>query len=459
MSVDQLRPAEEVARLAAVRRFEILDTPPDGAFDRITSLAARLFDVPIAIVSVVDEDRIWFKSRHGLPDVDQVERAPGLCASAILQYEPWVVEDAGVDPRALANPLVAGSFGLRFYAGVPLTTSGGHNLGTLCVIDRRPRSVTDEEIEVLRQLAGMVVDNLEARLQARRTVAAEGALRREAEQLADALQASLLPPRPPAIPGMELATRYRPGERGLEVGGDFFDVFCQGTNDWGVTLGDVCGRGARAASLAALTRWTIRAAAAHSFLPSEVLSNVNRVLVADDDGSDDHFCSALFGRLELDVCGAWVTLACAGHPHPVLVRRSGRVERRGLAGRPLGLLAEFEVVDDRVGLGPGDALVMYTDGITEARSPQGRFFGDKRLLELLRNLVGEPADELAGALLAAAGDFAGGPLHDDVAVVVLRVPDDAGADPMGRIVAATGLPPERIRLPGYPHDAPPPSGA
>ncbi|MBA2443995.1 MAG: GAF domain-containing protein, partial [Nocardioidaceae bacterium] len=124
--------AQEQLRLAAVRRYDVLDTPPDDAFGRITALAARLLDVPIAIVSIVDADRIWFKSHHGV-DVDQIDREPGLCASAVLQYGPWVVEDASVDPRTLAHPLVAGDFGLRFYVGIPLTTHDGYNLGTLCV--------------------------------------------------------------------------------------------------------------------------------------------------------------------------------------------------------------------------------------------------------------------------------------------------------------------------------------
>src|SRR5687768_11608682 len=132
--------AAEALRLAAVRRYDVLDTPPDGSFDRVTEIAARLFKVPIAIVSLVDEDRIWFKSHHGL-DVQQIGRDPGLCASAILQDDPWVLSDAKADPRSLANPLVAGDFGLRFYAGVPLKTSDGFNLGTLCVIDREPRPV------------------------------------------------------------------------------------------------------------------------------------------------------------------------------------------------------------------------------------------------------------------------------------------------------------------------------
>ena len=134
----ELIPSNEAERLAAVRRYDVLDTPPDGAFDRITALAARLFDVPIAIVSIVDTDRIWFKSHHGL-DVEEIGREAGLCASAILHDGPWLVTDAAIDPRTLANPLVAGEFGLRFYAGVPLTTHDGYNLGTLCVIDHEPR--------------------------------------------------------------------------------------------------------------------------------------------------------------------------------------------------------------------------------------------------------------------------------------------------------------------------------
>ena len=100
-----LIPANERERLDAVRRYDILDTPPDGAFDRITALAARIFDVPISIVSIVDADRIWFKSRHGV-DVDEIGRDPGLCASAILHDEPWLVTDAKFDPRTLTNPLV-----------------------------------------------------------------------------------------------------------------------------------------------------------------------------------------------------------------------------------------------------------------------------------------------------------------------------------------------------------------
>ena len=179
MATDSMQlDAKEKERLAAVARYDVLDTPPDGAFDRITALAARRFKVPIAIISVVDTERIWFKSHYGL-DVKQIGRDPGLCASAILESEAYVLVDASVDPRSLANPLVAGEFGLRFYAAAPLTTHDGHNLGTLCVIDKTPRSVTDEEIEDLKDLATLVIDQLELRLAARKAVEQANLMGRE----------------------------------------------------------------------------------------------------------------------------------------------------------------------------------------------------------------------------------------------------------------------------------------
>jgi two-component sensor histidine kinase len=171
-------PENESERMAAVRRYEILDTPPDGIFDRVTAMAARRFDTPIAIISIVDHDRIWFKSHHGL-DVEEVGRDPGLCASAILSSEAHVLLDASTDPRSLANPLVAGDFGLRFYAGVPLRTSDGFNLGTLCVIDKEPRTVDQDQIDDLTDLGSLVVDQLELRLAARRAVERSELMARE----------------------------------------------------------------------------------------------------------------------------------------------------------------------------------------------------------------------------------------------------------------------------------------
>lgn len=167
MAETLIYPDNEEQRLKALRRYQILDTPPDGSFDHLTRLASTLFNMPIAIISLVDESRIWFKSHEGI-DADQIDRVPGLCASAILSDELYVVEDAVKDPRTLANPLVAGKFGLKFYAAAPLKTSDGYNLGTFCIIDKQQRYLTEPQKEILKRLADIVVDEMELRLSARK---------------------------------------------------------------------------------------------------------------------------------------------------------------------------------------------------------------------------------------------------------------------------------------------------
>ena len=156
----------ESKRLRNLYHYQILDTPADGHFDEITSLAAKLFDVPVAIITLVDTDRIWFKSSFGL-DVEQISRDPGLCSSAIMSDDIYIVENAKLDPRTLSNPLVAGVMGLQFYASAPLKSKEGYNLGTLCIIDKSPRKLNAKESSVLRQLSRIVMDQLELKLQSR----------------------------------------------------------------------------------------------------------------------------------------------------------------------------------------------------------------------------------------------------------------------------------------------------
>lgn len=157
----------EDERIDALLRYQILDTPPENAFDRITALTAKLLNMPVAVVSLVDTDRIWFKSHYGIT-VTEVVRCPGLCSSVILGNEPYILTDALYDPRSSENPLVTSEFGLRFYAGVPLRTRDGYILGAFCCLDFKPRTITEEHIEILRTLAGVIIDQMELRLAARR---------------------------------------------------------------------------------------------------------------------------------------------------------------------------------------------------------------------------------------------------------------------------------------------------
>ncbi len=156
----------ESKRLENLHKYGILDTPPDGYFDEITSLATKIFNVPIAIISLVDTNRIWFKSAHGL-DVDEIPKSPGLCSSAIMSDELYIVEDARIDPRTLSNPLVAGVMGLQFYAAAPLKSAEGYNLGTICLIDKEPRRLSVHESSMLMQLSRIVMSQFELKLQAR----------------------------------------------------------------------------------------------------------------------------------------------------------------------------------------------------------------------------------------------------------------------------------------------------
>lgn len=154
---------QNAARSDALRYYRILDTPAEEAFDRVTILAAHTLNVPIAAIGFVEAHRVWFKSRHGL-EVSEVESVPGLCASVVLENEPYIVEDAKTDPRTAQHPMVTGSFGLRFYAAVPLAGRNGLRLGALCVFDRSPRQVSQAQIDVLQHLGKLAEELLELRL-------------------------------------------------------------------------------------------------------------------------------------------------------------------------------------------------------------------------------------------------------------------------------------------------------
>jgi serine phosphatase RsbU (regulator of sigma subunit) len=160
-------PANEAERLASLRRYEILDTEIEAEFEEITQLISRICHTPISLITLLDESRQWFKSRVGLP-LAETSRDYAFCAHAIRGNDLFQVHDTHLDPRFCENPLVTGAPNIRFYAGMPLTTPEGYNLGTLCVIDREPRELTNEQMNSLRILARQVITQLELRLHLRR---------------------------------------------------------------------------------------------------------------------------------------------------------------------------------------------------------------------------------------------------------------------------------------------------
>jgi sigma-B regulation protein RsbU (phosphoserine phosphatase) len=409
---------QEDNRLAAVRRYAILDTPPDGAFDRICALAARLFDVPLASVTIVDEDRIWFKACQGL-DAVEIPREPGLCASAILQDEPYVVENGLVDPRTADNPLVHGELGVRFYAAAPITTSDGFRLGTVNVIDTRPRTVTEQEMQTLQDLAAIVMDELELRLAAIREVRGEQELRRQAleqqllaESLAGTLQRSLSPPRLPQIPGLDVAVLYEPFAA-EDVGGDFYDHFPLSPCRSGFFLGDVCGKGAPAAAVTSLARYTMRTAALLNEGPWATLADLNAALLMEDGMQT---CTAVYGEILENGTTAGVRLAVAGHPAPLVVRADGRVETTPAHGTILGAFADPAFHTCAVALELGDAIVVYSDGILDSEA-DGAAVDEQRVAGWLTGVPRAGAQALVDRLARA---LRGVELRDDVAIMALR---------------------------------------
>jgi len=165
-------PANEAERLRTLRAYKILDTKPEEYFDELTRLAALICGVPISLISLIDTDRQWFKSKFGL-DVRETPRAQAFCTHAIMQPELFVVPDATKDERFANNPLVTGDLNIKFYAGEPLAARDGHVLGTLCVIDHVPHTLTDAQKEALKIVGRLVIANFE--------------LRRDLQELRDAL--------------------------------------------------------------------------------------------------------------------------------------------------------------------------------------------------------------------------------------------------------------------------------
>lgn len=245
----------------------------------------------------------------------------------------------------------------------------------------------------------------------------------ERDHVARTLQQSLLPGVLPTVPGVELAGRYLAAGAGNEVGGDFYDCFATGHGDWALLIGDVCGKGAEAATLTALARYTLRAAAQHSRRPRDVLAELNEALLRQRLGY--RFCTVLYASIAPRAGGVSACVAIGGHPLPLVVRADGTVETTGSPGSLLGILDAPDITEQPIELGPGDALVLVTDGVTEATAAD-RAAGPERLLALLAGYAGAEAAAIAEAVERDALEAQGGAPRDDVAVLVARVPAGSG---------------------------------
>jgi PAS domain S-box-containing protein len=291
---------------------------------------------------------------------------------------------------------------------VPLLARG-RTIGAITLISSGPERRYDEEdlalAEDLAYRCALAADN--ARLY------------RDRSEIARVLQRSLLPPHLPEIPGVEVGAEYLPVGEVNEVGGDFYDLINTAEGGWICAIGDVRGKGVEAASVTALARYTIRAVTLKDDRPSEVLAALNEAMLRQL--SEDRFCTAACIRLEPEdgSPGIGIDVSRAGHPAPLLVRPDGQVDEIGPPGRVLGVFDDAELEVGSLRFMPGETLVLYTDGVTEARSPDGDFFGDERLRRLLHSCSGLDAAGIAARIKNVVLDFQEGYPRDDLAVLVL----------------------------------------
>jgi integral membrane sensor domain MASE1 len=242
----------------------------------------------------------------------------------------------------------------------------------------------------------------------------------QVEEVALALQESLLPAQLPEIPGVELAARFRPAGASYRVGGDFYDVFESNDDGWVVVVGDVCGKGPRAAAMTGLVRYTLRAEAANGHRPSGALSMLNDTL--QRERSSRQLCTAVFARLDRDGGSFRLTCSVGGHPLPLLLRRDGSVEPIGTHGLMLGAQTDPPFVDATVDLHPADSILLYTDGLTDAFAP-AHTLSPADVESLLGSCAGMSADEIAEHMSRAVLGLSRSDPRDDIALVVLRIVD------------------------------------
>jgi PAS domain S-box-containing protein len=268
------------------------------------------------------------------------------------------------------------------------------------------RRFTDADLRLAEDLALRAATAVEnARLYRART------------KIAQTLQASLLPPLLPEVPGVEAGALYRPAGEEHEVGGDFYDLFATTEDHWFAVIGDVCGKGAEAAAVTALARYTIRAAAAQRSSPAAILRWVNEAMLRE---GTTRFCTIAVAHLDRSAATTRLTVAVGGHPAPLVLRADGRVETTGAGGTLIGLVDDPNLSDARTELGPGDAVLLYTDGVTEADAPR-RMWTPEELEAVVAGAAGATAQELVDRVADAALSGLTAPPRDDVAMLALRL--------------------------------------
>jgi PAS domain S-box-containing protein len=417
--------ADAVARV--VHRMDVLSSAIELLLDEpafseavATRRCARLLAAELAewvIIDLADDEGIRRqvvlgpddeRSREIARAVEAVEPAAGTLPATVLRTGQSAlhahVEDLdmlGTTPDGMA---VCGLLGVTSIISVPMD-DGDRGLGVVTLTGTGEHGPFDMmDLGVVERMARYLALVIRASRQYHRRAA-----------VADTLQSSLLPRRLPAIPDLALDARYLAATRGMEVGGDFYDVFAT-PGGWGFVLGDVCGKGEEAAAVTATARHGVRLLSRWQGKPSEVLTMVNEALL-----DEDRFVTAVLACAEERERGLSVTLATAGHQPAILIRRDGVIRTTVGGGLPLGLFDDFEPAVESLDLDEGDTLFLHSDGVLDACDTTRERFGHERLIEVLAQQSTRPLNEMLIAVEQALLEFCDGDISDDISILALRV--------------------------------------
>jgi serine phosphatase RsbU (regulator of sigma subunit) len=335
--------------------------------------------------------------------VNPILTAVGGDRSMILN----TIDDAMLEPASGGGPVfeLARRLGLRSVLIAPVR-SHGEPIGAIAIgMSSSDRRYDERDAAVLEDVAERIAVTLD-----------NARLYRERDRIAHTLQASLLPTRIPEIDGLEVSARYRAAGEGVEVGGDFYDVF-EIDGSWLVAIGDVCGKGPTAAALTAVARHTIRAGAMMARSPSEILSLVNDAILRGS--ADERFCTVLLAKLDRRANGFGVRMSSGGHPPALVLRADGELETIDEPGTLLGLFEDPHLTEADVALGEGDTMILYTDGVTDEQR-DGEEFGETRLYDVVRACAGLAPEAIAERLVQEVVAFRPEAPRDDIAVLVVR---------------------------------------
>jgi serine phosphatase RsbU (regulator of sigma subunit)/PAS domain-containing protein len=420
--------ADTEALTASVRRLDLLADAARLLLEATTvsesvllQRSARLLAGALATWAVVDLRRRGELRRHYVAGPDDPQSAELTQLAAAAHPAPGSVPDEvarsgqavllthvgdelALGTTAAGQPLLT-LLDAASVVCVPMTDGvAGH--GVLTLIRRAGEGQFGIADAALAEEIGALLGRA---ISARRTL-------HQRTETADALRASLLPPVLKSVPGVEIASAHLPPTRGREVGGDFYDVYPT-PGGWGVAIGDVCGKGEDGAAATAAARHAIRVLAHSDADPVQVLRGANEIMLAEEFGG--RFVTASAAHLSWRGGILHIVLASAGHPPPVLIKPDGRAQLLPGGGVPLGIFADPEPASHELQLSAGDLLFFYTDGLTDARSPQAAYWEEK-LADSLAQLAGRRAADVVSDMRALVLDFSAGILHDDLTMLVLR---------------------------------------